>query len=294
MRKIDVMIVGAQKAGTTSLHNYLSQHPDVLGHPQLEFAYFESDTEFAEDYSRVFKRYFTNGRPDAPVVIAKNAAIYTSPKALARLHEHNPDCNIIFLLREPVARAISAYNMERFNGAINDSIDELVAGIQGTHSPNPIFDLILQRGLYAEHLQNILKFFPKSQVKLLLFEEFSQNPESIVKNLYSWIGLDDFKPDTSVKHNTTQQARSKAASNALKRLRTNNNPLKRFARAILPYRTFSKIGQFLLDKNKSSEKPKPVSDAVQQQLHAYYLKPNEELTRISDLNISQWEHPAVK
>ena len=84
MRQIDLMIIGAQKAGTTALNHYLGQHPDVLGHPQTEFAYFRDDNLFAEGYEPVFRRHFTQGDPaTARVVIGKNAGIYDSETALA-------------------------------------------------------------------------------------------------------------------------------------------------------------------------------------------------------------------
>src|SRR5678809_829657 len=116
-RKIDLMIIGAQKAGTTSLQNYLNEHPEILGHPQIEFGYFKDDKTYENGYEKEFARHFTSGSVNtAKAVIAKNTGMYDSDKALERLQQHNPDCKLVFIVREPVSRAYSSYSMEKFNG----------------------------------------------------------------------------------------------------------------------------------------------------------------------------------
>ena len=57
-RKIDIAIIGAQKAGTTSLKNYLGEHSEVTTHPHTEFSFFADEDQFESGYNNVFEKYF--------------------------------------------------------------------------------------------------------------------------------------------------------------------------------------------------------------------------------------------
>lgn len=101
-KKIDLMIVGAIKAGTTSLKNYLNEHPEILGHFQIDLTYFTNDSEYEAGYEKAFKKYFTEGGiTKTRRVIAKDASVHQYEKTIKRLYEHNPECYIVFIIRNP-------------------------------------------------------------------------------------------------------------------------------------------------------------------------------------------------
>jgi len=196
MRKIDLMIVGAQKAGTTSLIKYFLDHPDVLSHPQTEFAFFRSDMEYKEGYNHVFNRYFTKGNPSAKTILAKNVGIYSDVQAIERLHDHNPNCKLIYLMREPVSRAISSYNMEIFNGWLKKEFYDLEEIIKNEAHDDVMYRLFIRLGLYAEHLRNIYKFFPKENVKrYTLYFEVAGNIKDTWKVEFEEYEVIDIKKD---------------------------------------------------------------------------------------------------
>ena len=130
-RKIDLFIVGAQKAGTSSLKNYLSEHPEVSTHLPQEFSYFYDDNEFEKGEEFALGKYY-NDKADFKVRIAKHAHLYSSEKAIKRLHEHNPDCKIIFILRNPVERTFSSYQMEKLYNRVDFTFEELVSSLDGS------------------------------------------------------------------------------------------------------------------------------------------------------------------
>ena len=114
---VDLAIIGAQKAGTTSLKEYLSQHPSIQTHPQIEFSFFRDEELYLKGYAAAEKKYLTlNPNATNKKTLIKNVGIYSSTDALERLYKHNPECKIIFIVRNPITRAYSSYNMERFNG----------------------------------------------------------------------------------------------------------------------------------------------------------------------------------
>src|SRR2546421_13021843 len=113
-RKIDLMIVGAQKSGTTSLKNYLGQHPEVVTHLETEFSYFFHESEYVKGPAGMFRKNFLNAlQGRSKKIIAKSAGLYVDEAALERLKELNPHYKLVLLLRNPVQRAHPSYLMER-------------------------------------------------------------------------------------------------------------------------------------------------------------------------------------
>ena len=114
-RALGCMIVGGHKCGTTSLKEYLGAHPEVATHPQLEFTAFSQ-----KDYSPGREREELGTLLDDAgerLALAKHAGLYAEPFSLDRLREAAPDCRILLILRDPVARARSAFRMEAVTGA---------------------------------------------------------------------------------------------------------------------------------------------------------------------------------
>jgi hypothetical protein len=118
------MVAGAQKAGTTSLLRYLSQHPGIQAHDKMEFGYFCRDEQYAQPESVVSERYYGAGDSSETVKLAKSVAIHYIKESARRLHRHNSDCKIILVLRDPVDRAYSAYWYQRQQGWETESTFE--------------------------------------------------------------------------------------------------------------------------------------------------------------------------
>ncbi|MEO8116283.1 MAG: hypothetical protein ABI653_01465, partial [Bacteroidota bacterium] len=96
--QIDLMIVGAQKAGTTSLNNYLAQHPNIFTHFTLEFNMFRSP----EDFEKGFQFYLDNTidkeiktNRDKIKLVAKRVGIMHDKKMISLLKSHNPNVKIV-------------------------------------------------------------------------------------------------------------------------------------------------------------------------------------------------------
>ena len=121
------MIIGGLKAGTTSLKSYLNEHPEILGHAAVDMKYFREEAEYGKGYDAAFRHYFNEGDVDkSRVVVAKHAGTYLNPSDYKKIHDHNPDIKIIFIIRNPVERAYSNYNYEYSNGRISVSLEEVI------------------------------------------------------------------------------------------------------------------------------------------------------------------------
>ena len=289
---IDLMIVGAQKAGTTSLKNYLLEHPDVRSHPQMEHTYFVEQEEYDRGYDAAFPGYFGKEMPKTgQSVVAKHAGLYVYEPGLQKLAEHRPDCKIVLLVRHPTRRAYSSYTMERSNGWLKNDFTDLKEGIrkheQGEY--DIMYKFFIKWGLYAESLRLIYQYFPKEQVRIIRFSDLKSQPVQVCQEMFDWLGVaKDFVPDTNKVHNPTRQVKSGQVSSLLAKIRQNNNPIKRLAKAVLPASTFQSVGNRILDMNRSDQPYEPISDEMKELLIEYFRPHNADLEELTGMDFSDW------
>ncbi len=202
----DIYIIGAQKYGTTTLYDWLSQHPQIYGHPLAkDYPYFSNDNSFHGGTDQFYS--FVKNIPDNCLSLGGDANAMYSISAIERMQRIIPSAKLIAILRNPIDRAYSAYMhaIERametrdFEEAINDELCGFYY--------DPLDRLrrdYLQHGLYAKQIKNLLHYFPKDQIKIIIFEELREKPHNILKNVFKFIGVNnDFIPNMII-HNETQ------------------------------------------------------------------------------------------
>lgn len=285
---IRMFIVGAQKAGTTSLKHYLGEHPKVMTHLQKEFAFFYDDAEYAEGTEAAYKKYFGGHHP-GKVLLAKNAGLYVKESGLQRLQKHNPDCKIVLLLRNPVERSYSAYLMEKNYGNFSGEFDEIKDIIKTASREDWRFEFFIRMGMYAEYVQMLQKYFPKEHIHIIRFEELSSDPIGVCQHLFRQLGVDaTFQPDTSVKYNVTHKMRSSNYARFVMKLLQNNHPIKKAVRKIIPTGKDYKIGEMLRNVNKSQEKPDSIPADLRTVLTEFYIPYNNALAELTGIDVSAW------
>lgn len=290
MHKIDLMIIGAQKAGTTSLKNYLNEHPDIVGHMQHEFAYFGSEEEYQEPWEKVFEKNFSGGKTNASKIVAKHIKIANDELAVQRLKQHNPDCQLVFIVRNPVERAFSSYTMDvsRFNYSVPFS--KITEVIRENDQEHKMYRIYISLGMYSENLKMIYRYFPKEQVHVYLFEDLKKRPLKICKDIFKLLKIDEsFNPRVNVVHNKTKPVRSEWIGEVLKKLRRRDNKLKKIVKSILPYRLFTRIGYTLTELNLKDTGFKGMDADTRQVLEDFFRPYNKELQQLTGLNLSSWE-----
>jgi hypothetical protein len=132
--KVNFLIVGTQKGGTTALATFLAQHPNIYMPLIKEIHFFDNDTNFKNkqiDYN-LYHNYFSPNINQTVIGEATPIYMYWKP-ATKRIFEYNPNIKLIFLLRNPTERAYSQYIMEtkRSNDFLHFKLAVLAEPIRG-------------------------------------------------------------------------------------------------------------------------------------------------------------------
>jgi hypothetical protein len=289
-RKISLMIIGAQKAGTTSLKNYLGQHPALATHPHKEFSFFFDASEYEKGFENACKRYFEQDHGDH-LLIAKNAGLYVNEQGLSRLRDHNPDCSLVIILRNPVQRSYSSFLMETNYGSIREPFTIMEAVAQKADITDWRYEFLIGMSIYADHLNLVYRYFPKEQVRIVRYEDLDSRPVEVCRDIFHWMNVDEsFVPETSIRHNATLVTRSHTYSRFIKRLLHNENPVKKIARRILPGKSDYKMGEILRNINKSEERYQSAPPGTIAFLHAFFKPHNDRLTKLTGIDFSSWNN----
>ena len=194
MQCIQLMIAGAQKAATSSLLRYLAEHPSICSHWQEEINFFIKDSEYFRGESYAFSRYFPCNQQSDEVIAAKSVEIMYSVKAMERLQIHNPNIQLVLILRHPVERAYSAYWFARRVGWEDISTFENALWANHAHSTGDWLAkenrAYLDRSLYMKHLRRLLTFFDKEQIHILLLEDIKDDAVRVCRRFYSLVGVE--------------------------------------------------------------------------------------------------------
>jgi Sulfotransferase family len=220
--KPNFFIVGAGKAGTTSLYRYLKQHPQIYMSPIKEPSYFASEVR-AGNLSPTFRRHVRRestglsnplGRlvldwdeyqdlfSDVQEEIAIGEATPTylwSETAAANIHACVPHARIIMILRDPSERAFSQYLHQLAEGLTHYTFREQIEkSARGGHRELSILYPFLEIGLYCEQVKRYLAVFPMEQIRIYWYEEAWRQPARLLKGIFEFLDVDAaFQPDFS-------------------------------------------------------------------------------------------------
>ena len=197
MKKIDFLIIGTQKSGTTALNKYLMQHPEIQMATTKEVHFFDNESNFETDdidYNQ-YHQFFSFSNDDK--VYGEATPIYSYwDNSISRIWEYNEKIKLILLLRNPIERAYSHWNMERsrnaekfsFWDAINLENERIKENLPFKHRVYSYID----RGFYSEQIRNIYRFFTKSQVLILKYESLKNDYQTTLNNITNFLNVKSF------------------------------------------------------------------------------------------------------
>lgn len=201
----DFIIAGEAKCGTTSLYRYIVAHPDILPADRKEpnnfITYPDSMTMCRSHYplqsvrlwrKNVLRRDFVTGEASAEYFSRRNVAENIATKL--------PGVRIIIMLRDPVQRALSDWNMLNKNGILRDSFEDIVdrsIDWLSDYELRPVLDdagqhehsaiRIVLRGIYINNLQRWKHLFDQEHLRVYPSEELFRNPQSVTDDIYHFL-----------------------------------------------------------------------------------------------------------
>ncbi len=205
-------IVGAQKAGTTSLYHYLNQHPQVYMSPRKEPHFFEGmHSEFRRpgrrstpvsdlaEYQALFE-----GASDERAIGEASASYLFSPRAPGLIKSSVPDAKLIAILRNPADRAYSNFLhcVQVGREPLGSFAEALQAEETRTRDKWGPLWYYKQKGFYYAQVKRYFDTFGRDQVGVWLYEDLRNDTFGILGEVFRFLGIDEgFVPDTSIEHN---------------------------------------------------------------------------------------------
>jgi len=196
-------VVGAPKAGTTSLYQYLRQIPGIYMSPVKEPNYFcQKQIPENHPYLRPIRKkneYLSlfNGVKNEKIVGESSPRYLADLEVPKIIQQLVPKALIIASLRDPIERAFSHYLMHVQSGGLELSFHEelkkeLEQGIQKNKA-----NIELQQGLYSDSVKRYLDNFGSNQVKIIIFEEWIKNPKKTMEEILKFLRLEDINIDSN-------------------------------------------------------------------------------------------------
>jgi hypothetical protein len=194
----DFLVIGAQKAGTMALYAYLRWHPQITGPFWKEVSFFDRHWWRGESWYRGQLPLRSEGK----LVGEASPSYVFHPLGPERVHSLVPDVRLILLVREPAERAYSHYQHEvalgreplSFEDALEAESERLRGEVERLRGDSRAFSrpwwdhTYVERGLYADQLENWLEFFPREQFLVLTTDELGTSPDETYASVLEFIG----------------------------------------------------------------------------------------------------------
>jgi hypothetical protein len=193
--KVGFLICGTHKGGTTALDASLRKHPGIQMARHKEVHFFDNDRRFRDglqDYES-YHAFFVPVRENAVLGEATPNYMYHAD-APRRIKDYNQAMKIILLLRNPITRAYSHWNMERHHRVEPRPFLEAVqCELAAREQPAAKRDwrlTYLSRGFYSGQIRRFWELFPREQVLILRFDQLRRDPDRIVGEIFSFLGVE--------------------------------------------------------------------------------------------------------
>lgn len=200
----DFLIVGVMKGGTSSLYHYLNQHPEVNMSREQEVHFFAKYFNKGLNY---YRSYFPK-KSENKVTGESSPYYFFHPLVPQRIKSSLPECKIILLLRDPVDRAFSHYQMhkgidtalsfehalELENSRVLKTHQRFIQGESLTDTSHQAYSYV-SRGMYYEQLSRWLEHYDLDELLVLKSEDFFSDPKSTLKLVYNYLNLKEVFPN---------------------------------------------------------------------------------------------------
>jgi hypothetical protein len=288
----NLLIVGAAKCGTTSLHNYLKQHPDIFMTEHKE-PHFLINSEIGErrvhkavttleTYEKMFETeadYKYKGESSVMYLAFPEFSIKNIKKYL------DPDVKIIIMLRNPIERAFAGYlHNVRYNTSENLSFEEAIEKseerYQKTNDMTPD-TRYLHVGMYYNQVKKYMDEFGKN-VHVVIYDDYVSNINGSIKRVFDFLKVNNIEMDTSQRHMVGGWI---FKNPILRKLMISKNGLKSFVKLLLPSSSLRKKIRTIIMRFGTSKTPE-LTTKMRKYLEDYYRDDIAKLENLIDKDLN--------
>lgn len=300
------LLIGAGKSGTTSLQNYLSQHPDVYMPKVKEPNFFalegqtkitgydEEDPEGFFHYpwsvtNKVdYEKLFDNATYQKAKGEASTMYMYM-PNAPQNIKKYVPEVKLIAILRNPAERLYSRYmHLVREDRAPSEKLEDCFDKDSIWWKKN---DLV-QEGFYYKHLHRYFDLFPKNQIKVFLHDELRANPQKVISEMYHHIGVsNDFEPKTDIEFNPSGKIKNPMVDKLIGQKSLLKKAVNSIAPVVVEKLKNSHLAQkTLVGLRKKNMEKAPLNKELKQKLiQEIYLEDINKLEKLLGKDLTSWK-----
>ena len=302
----NLIIPGAQKSGTTFLAALLSQHPEIFVPRVKEPAYFLKNTYPTihwpsgrpRKYAFGDKKNYLSLYDDAPANIAwkmdASTGYLTHEAVSESIASTCEDCKIIFVLRNPVDRAYSAYKYHR--QLDQESAQDFATAIsnQSDNKSNLVLPQpYMETGFYSQHIANWSKLFGADNILILFFEDLKNDPVEQLNKVCDFLEVSHFEFDMNAEKNEGGFAPT-GIKRAIQKILIsgNDNALRKFLRLLIPADFRQKLRDTFksrLKNKKPGKKQLELSLVEKRELAKLFMSDIEKLEKLTGRDLSAWK-----
>lgn len=257
------LVIGGAKSGTTSLWNFLTQHPAIFMTTPKEphflcadeirpYCQGPGDYKYGNIDLAEYQDLFKDACDETALGEASNSTLYF-PGAIEQIKKHIPQAKLIAVLRQPADRAFSAYMHLRRDG--RETVEEFAEALQLEDERiasnwSKIWHY-RRAGFYYSQLQPFYETFPKDQLRVYLYDDFRNEPLGTVQDMYRFLGVDSaFKPDLTARANQSGVPKYGWLGAATRKLFERPNPLRSVARKLVKEETRARFTRAIRSRNQ--------------------------------------------
>lgn len=285
--EINFVCVGAQKAGTSSLHDILKQHSDICLAANKETHFFDEDENYAKGLDWYYDTFYSHysGEKICGECTPEYMFFEEVPERIFKAF--GADIKIVFILRNPVDRAYSHYMMSKKRRYETMPFEEAIE-VENKRITKDYFHKshysYLSRGYYSDQIKRYLEYFPKENMFFIRFEEdFVKNRKATIDELCSFLGVPVEDLDVDIRTNVGKVPRYKWIPKFIYK----PDAMKKVI-SFLPSGIKNKIVRrgydFAMKDNQSTK----LSSESKSRVHTRYLNEIKNLEGLVEKDLSAW------
>ncbi len=281
---------GAQKSGTTTLYEILRQHPDIFLPLNIkETKFFVYPEKYSKGPQWYEEEFFTEWKNQKAVGEVDPAMMYEEKSAQRIFDTLGAGVKLIFIFRNPVARAYSHFLMSQRKGFEELSFDQAVEkeNERLKNDPEKKFNFsYFSRGFYSEQVDRFKKLFPEENFLFLVFEDdFIKNRKDTFDRVQDFLGVNRSALNLDIRTNEATTIKSKTLHDLTRR----QNSFRGALGKLLPKTVRRSFQKFLSGKNAGViQNPKLDPDRERELIQQYFIEDVHRLEKMIHRDLSSW------